>query len=108
MPTLPLSTVAQVALDSDGSGSVSTGPVSQGEVWSVASVAVYVQTNDNEATCQVFMNGYLADVALWGSTGSSSSNVSGTVNTGQQIQASWVGGDPGSTAYLSVFGTRTI
>lgn len=107
MQTLPLSESAQVVLV-DGSGSVSIGPLGQGEVWNVTSAAVQVSTNDNEATCVVQFAGIVADVALWGSTGGGSTAVSGILRTGQVVTASWTGGDSGSIAYLNVFGTRQV
>lgn len=107
MQTLPLSQSVQVVL-SGGAGTVSTGPLGQGEVWDVTSAAVQVSTADNEATCVVQFAGIIADVALWGSTGGGSTAVSGTLRTGQEITATWTGGDDGAIAYLSVFGTRRI
>jgi hypothetical protein len=113
MRTLPLSVSAEVALDSTGSGTASIGPSSSGETWSVSAVGVHCATNTAEATARVYSGAsasprYFVDATTWGSTGDSTDSVSGTLAVGMEVFAVWQGGDAGTTAYLTVTGTRTV
>lgn len=108
MQTLPLSASAQTTLDSSGAGTASAGPTAQGDVWTVTIIGVQCATNVKESICQVYLNNNLVGTTTWGSTGDSDTGVSLTVNTGQVVTASWTGGDSGTTAYLSLLGTRSF
>ena len=111
--TVPLSAMVQVALDSDGNGSVAAGPTGVGETWSQITVSVHCSTNSSEATCRLFAGAdasprWFADGTTWGSTGDSSDNLPPVVVSGQTITAVWAGGDPGATAYMVLAGTRQV
>lgn len=113
MATTQLSVSASVVLDDTGAGSVAVGPTSQGEQWTVASVGVHCSTNVNESMCRVYAgNGdssaYFVDATTWGSTGDSTDSVAFPIMPGMSITAVWSGGDAGATAYVSVYGTRTV
>lgn len=112
MATLPLLTSTQTSLDGSGSGTCSIGPTSQGEVWTLSVIGVRCLTNVSESICQVYIGpagstSYLVGTTTWGSTGDSDTDISFVLNTGQQVTASWTNGDAGTTAYLSVVGSKT-
>jgi hypothetical protein len=113
MRTLPFSTSASVVLDSTGSGTASVGPSSSNEVWTLATVAIHCDTAVNEAQAKVYAGSgpspaYFQGTALWGSTGDSASATGVQLAVGQQVFAVWTGGDAGTTAHLTVQGTRTV
>lgn len=113
MRTLPFSLSAEVVLDSAGSGTASLGPSGSGETWTVTSVGVHCETSVNEATARVYAGSgasprYFVDATTWGSTGDSTDSVTGTLSVGMSVFAAWSGGDAGTTAYLTVTGTRTV
>jgi hypothetical protein len=75
--------------------------------------AVHCATNNSEATCRVYAGAaaspnYFADGTTWGSTGDSSDNLPPTLSVGSQVFAVWSGGDPGTTAYLTLTGIRQV
>lgn len=96
-----------------GNGVVSIGPTSQGEVWNAGfRVAVHCATNVLEAVCRVYCGpgdspAYFCDGTTWGSTGDGTTETP-DLHVGQYVYAVWTGGDPGTAAYLSISGTRTI
>lgn len=111
--TIPLSASASVVLDSSGNGTASAGPSSPGEVWFPTSVSVSASSNTAEAIAKIYAGGQIsqsmfADGTTWGSTGDSTSNVSGPVYPGQQVFAVWTGGDTGATATVVITGTRQV
>lgn len=109
MRTLDLNTAVTVQLDGDGNGtSPGTGPTAQGETWSVDLVSVRCSTNNAEAICSVERNGRLIGTTTWGSTGDSDTGITLTMAGGQELTATWTGGDPGAVATLTVMGTRTV
>ena len=113
MATTQLAASASVVLDDTGAGSVSVAPQSPGEVWTVSSVGVHCATNVNEAMARVYAgqgssSAYFVDASTWGSTGDSTDSVAFPIKTGSMITATWSGGDAGTTAYLSVYGTRDV
>lgn len=109
----PLTVSAQVTLNSEGDGTAEIGPTGFGEVWSDLVVSVNCATNTSEASCRVYVGAaaspnYFCDGTYSGSTGDSTTNIPGTVLSGQQIYATWAGGDAGTTGYLNVTGTRQV
>lgn len=112
MRTLPLNAFAATTL-SGGAGTASIGPTAQGEVWQNFTVSVHCATNVSEALCRVYVGGdsspaYFCDGTTWGSTGDSTDNVPASLAVGSQVFAVWSGGDAGTTAYLTVTGTRQV
>lgn len=118
MRTLPLSASANVTLNGSGNGTAQAGPKYAGETWYPATVSVSTEqapgTITNEAECRVYC-GALAiqpnyvDGSLSGSTGDSTTNVTGqTIRQGSYVQAVWSGGDPGAVAVLNIQGTRNV
>jgi hypothetical protein len=111
---LPLNISAQTVLDADGNGTAGIGPLSAGETWLLGTAACHVLTNNSEATCRFYVGGgaspnYFAGGTTWGSTGDSGTAAAGSViGVGTQVFATWTGGDPGATAYLTVTGTKTV
>ena len=111
--TVTLNATASVKLDGSGNGTASTGPQNPGEVWTPSTVSVSCSSNASEAVCKVYAGNsataaYFTDGTTWGSTGDSTSNLSSPVYPGQQVFASWTGGDPGATATMTVTGTRQV
>lgn len=111
--TLPLSEYASVVLDSTGSGTASIGPTASNEVWNVGTVAVRCDTNVNEAVANVYAGGgvsprYFVGATYAGSTGDSTDSVTAPVSVGSEVFGVWSGGDAGTTAHLTVFGTRQV
>jgi hypothetical protein len=114
MRTLTLSATAEVTLSGTGGGTAQAGPSHAGEVWYPATVSVSVSTNTSEAECKIYC-GALAvpfsyvDGTLSGSTGDSTTNVTGQVlYPGSYVFAVWTGGDSGSVATVNVQGTRQV
>jgi hypothetical protein len=104
---------ASVVLDGTGAGAASIGPTSQGEVWTLNTVAVHCDTAVSEAQCMVYVGAgpspaYFQGTALWGSTGDSTSAQGITLAGGQQVFAVWSGGDVGTNAHLTVQGTKQV
>lgn len=109
---LSLDTSASVVLDVNGNGQASCGPGLPGVSWQPASIAVSVSTNASEAQCSVYLGigpqaGSLVGATQTGSTGDST-DCSATVWPGQELIAVWTGGDPGSVATMSVFGSKQV
>jgi hypothetical protein len=80
--------------------------------WQPSTIAVSVATNVAEAQCNLYLGigpfpGSLLGATSTGSTGDST-DCSATVWPGQELIAVWTGGDPGSIATMSVFGTKTV
>ena len=111
--TVALSKSASVTLNGSGGGTANLGPSAPGEVWFPSSVSVSATSNTNEAIAKVYIGGQVSagtfqDGTTWGSTGDSTSNVSGPVYPGQQVFAVWSGGDSGATATVVVTGSRQV
>jgi hypothetical protein len=109
---LSLNTSAYDTLDVNGNGQAQCGPGLPGVSWQPSSIAVSVSTNVSEAQCSVYLGigpypGSLVGATQTGSTGDST-DCSATVWPGQELIAVWTGGDPGSIATMSVFGTKTV
>lgn len=109
---LTLNASASVVLNAQGNGTASCGPALPGVSWQPTSIAVSASTNNSEAQCNVYLGlsaqaGSLLGATSTGSTGDST-DCSQTVWPGQSLIAVWAGGDPGATATMSVFGTRTV
>lgn len=98
-----------VTLDGDGNGTCPpVGPTSPSETWTVTLVSVQVTTSQNEAIASVYLDGALLGTTTWGSTGDSDTGITQSVMPGQQVYATWTGGDPGATATMTVTGTRQV
>lgn len=111
MQSVNLLQQSTVLLDSDGNGTCpAIGPVSPSESWTVTLISVQCTTNQNEAVCSVYLSGALLGTTTWGSTGDSDTGIRQQVMPGQQIYATWTGGDgnPPATATMTVTGTRTV
>lgn len=116
--TVPLRQSVPVTLDASGGGTARLGPVSLRETWypQVASVGTNQGPGDpvvSEAQCKVYQGEdatqpNFCDGTLSGSTGDSTSNVSGPLYCGQYVWAVWTGGDAGAQACLTVTGSRQI
>ena len=109
MQTVNLLQQSTTVLDGDGNGTCpAIGPSSPSESWSVTLVSVQCTSNQNEAVCSVYLNGALLGTTTWGSTGDSDTGITQTVMPGQQVYATWTGGDAGATGVMTVTGTRQV
>lgn len=106
--TQPYIAVARVTLDGSGNGTAGAGPSITREKWDVQVASVQVATNTAEATCSVSAAGAFVGATTWGSTGDSTTNFSSPLWPGQQVTATWKGGDPGAQAVLTVQAVRTV
>lgn len=107
--SLPLLISSTVTLDSDGNGTCPPlTPTGAGESWTLTLISVQCTSNASEAIASVYLNGALLGTTTWGSTGDSDTGISQQVMTGQQVTATWTGGDPGATAVMSLLGTRDV
>jgi hypothetical protein len=109
---LSLNTSAYTVLDAAGNGQASCGPALPGTSWQPSTIAVSVTTAVSEAQCSIYLGigpipGSLVGATQTGSSGDST-DCSATVWPGQELIAVWAGGDPGATATMSVFGTKTV
>ena len=116
MRTLTLSATASVVLDDSGNGTAQAGPTFPGETWYPVTVSVGAEESviTDEAQCKVYCGPsasqpYYVDGTLSGSTGDSTTNVTGQViYAGSYVWAAWTGGDNGATVTMNVQGTRTV
>jgi hypothetical protein len=106
--TQPFVVSATVVLNGSGAGTASVGPSITNEKWDVTVASVKVATNVNEATASVYAGAAFAGSTTWGSTGDSTSNFSSPIWPGQQVTATWEGGDADKVATLIVQGIRTV
>ena len=99
-------------LDNNGNGSVSLGPVYVREHFQVTSASVQVSTANKEAQCSVYVGSTIISNTFFGTTQTGSTGdtcaIGQDIQTGQQVFAVWTGGDAGSTATMTLNGTRTI
>lgn len=109
MQTVSLIRNSSVVLDGNGNGTCpAIGPVSPSETWSVTLISVQCTTNVSEAIASVYLDGNLLGASTWGSTGDSDTGITQALMPGQQLYATWAGGDAGATATMAVLGTRQV
>jgi len=110
---VPLDDARNVILNGSGNGQVSLGPI-LGQKWTVtnAGVQTSTRTNPNAAVpeCSIYIGGapiaqFFIDGTNTGSLDSTDRTASFPFSQGNKIWAVWTGGDPGSTATLSIVGT---
>ena len=115
-PSWPLNQSGTVVLDGSGNGTVQLQPDGPSEHWQATSASVKVSTNNQLATCRVYVgpvvaDQYFVDASDDGSTGDNTDRVTGydiyRAGPYPAIWAVWSGGDAGATATLNVIGTRT-
>jgi hypothetical protein len=100
-------------LNGSGNGTAQIGPSRVREHWQVSGAAVKVSTQEAEASCSLYVGSTVDSSTFVGNTITGSSGdtcgLAGIdIQPGQYVFAVWDGGDPGSTATLTVFGTFTI
>lgn len=110
----PLNTFGTVKLDGSGNGTVRIGPSVRGQVWTLTVAAVVTSTAGVPTAavpqCTVFIgaqptNDNLIDGTFTGSLNATGAVAGHPITAGNYIYAVWSGGDPNSTATLSIFGT---
>jgi hypothetical protein len=104
---------ANVVLDVNGNGQVSLGPMRPREHWQLTGAGVSVSTNVKEARCAIYAGPQIAASTFFGqtytgSTGDTCGLGGLDIQSGMMVFAKWTGGDAGSTATLTVYGTYTI
>lgn len=115
-PTIILNESGSVALDGQGNGTLQMRPQGPNEHWLPTVASVKCSSNVSEASCKIYIgwkvaDDYFVDGTLSGSTGDSTSNVSGfdiSARTDPAIWAVWQGGDAGAIATMSLSGTKEI
>lgn len=95
-------------VDGNGRATVSLGPTHM-EAWHLTRVTVTVEGSAAEPTARVYLDTVAAGSLVAGTYSGSldSSDESLDLRPGQLVICQWDGADPGATATLSVFGTRT-
>lgn len=110
MRTLPLDQTVQTTLDGSGNGIVAFGPSFHQEEWSVNRTAVLTSsaaiTTAAIPQVQVYVAGRFIDGTYTGSN--NSSDTSYQVRSGQQIQVTFLGGQPGDMATVTVSGDKML
>jgi hypothetical protein len=111
--SLPLSVAVSVVLNASGNGTVSIGPQHVAEIWLPSTVAVSVTTNVIEAQGYLYVGLSAIPANLVGATSTASTGDSCDlpgmpIYVGTFILFSWLGGDVGKTATMSIFGTRQL
>jgi hypothetical protein len=106
------SATADVTLNSSGAGMASVGPQLARQHWQLTAASVRVSTDNAQAQCSVYVGPtpsapYFFSQTITGSTGDTCGFGGLDIQPGIQVWAVWTGGDPGSTATLTVFGTYT-
>ena len=112
MRTVQLAVNESVKLDGSGNGTLNAGPSASGETWQAGyTIGVRCATNVAEAIALSWCGGGpprgFLGATTWGSTGDANSDTP-QLGVGQAVTVTWQGGDPGTTAYLSVTGTRQV
>lgn len=107
--TIQLLSSSSVTLDGSGNGTCPPLiPQSPGETWVVTCISVQCATNTLESIASAYLNGHLLGTTTWGSTGDSDTGIAQPVANGQQLTATWTGGDAGTKATMTVIGTKTV
>lgn len=105
----PIIQNSTVQLNTAGNGTCPPiGPMSPGETWTVTLISVQCSSNANESTASVYLNGALVGTTLTGSTGDTDSAITLAVQNGQTFSCTWIGGDHGATATMTVIGSRVV
>jgi hypothetical protein len=110
MRSLALEQTFQTVLDGSGNGIVLFGPSLYGEEWTVTRTGVLTSSAAITTAAIPQVQLYVASRFIDG-TYTGSNNTSDTtyqVHSGQQIQVTFLGGQPGDTATVSVSGTRNL
>jgi hypothetical protein len=98
---------ASTILDANGNGTARIGPRSSRQQWQVNNVAVYTSSTVNVPTATAYTGTPSPGSSLGGTYdgNNDSTGVSVTLYPGQQLSVQWLGGDPGASATVSVYGT---
>lgn len=109
MADQPLNDGADATLDAAGNGTAVL-QVPALETWHLTRVAVSATSNTSEPEARVYIGSVIPSNLLGGTYSGSldSSDETQDVQPGQRIYCVWSGGDPGASATLSVFGTKTV
>lgn len=105
---------ATVVLNGSGNGTAKVGPISAREVWHPDNAHVSCATNVNEAQCLIYVGDSpiqrnFIDGTFSGSSGDSTDRIgSTTVKVSQYVWAVWTGGDAGTSATLTVTGSKDV
>lgn len=112
MATMPLAESRSVTLDDSGNGAVHFGP-QVGAMWQLTTASIYVSSATTPAaampSCDLSLGssgnaGTLIDGTYTGARNSSDLVAGIAVYPGAEIWAVWKGGEPASTATLTVYG----
>lgn len=106
----PLDDAVSTTLDANGNGTVVIGPTRARQIWMVYNAACVVDSNDNEPEFRLY-TGLVAtpnQVAGTFSGSNDSMGLSVKLGRGNKLSGRWIGGDPGATATLSVYGEVQI
>lgn len=101
---LRFSQTAQTVLDANGNGQVALGP--PGADWVVTATTLATSTSVNQPIGNIYL-GAVSQAALIDGTYSGSGDTSDTkylLSAGEQVIATWTGGDAGAKATLRVAG----
>lgn len=111
MTTLPLNEGSSVVLNASGNGVVTLGPTSTGETWNITKVSVIgTSAFSSEPICNVYVDSTAPENFFDGTqTGNQdSSDVTWTILQNGKLIAQFLGGQPGASHTLSVYGTRNL
>jgi hypothetical protein len=108
--SFPLTDNVQVALNASGNAILRIGPANAYQVWQITSVGVQCDTTNPNPVVSVYNSNNPSSQFMGGTYNGAqnSANISATLYAGQQICATFTGGNPGSIVTLSVQGTVTV
>lgn len=111
MTALPLNVGKSVVLAANGNGTTTLGPSSTGETWTISKVSIIGNSlPTSEPICNIYTDSPAPENFFDGTqTGNQdSSDVSWTILQNGKILAQFLGGQPGATHTLSLYGTRNL
>jgi hypothetical protein len=115
-PTINLRQSESATVDGTGAATVTLRPDGPREVWYPDTVASRCNTDIAESSCRIYIGPKVADQYFVDATGAGSFGDSTDRVAGHRVGRSydpaiigvWAGADPGSTATLTVTGTKTV
>lgn len=96
-----------VVLNSSGNGEVQLGPAYYQERWEVTNASVRIVDAVRIPSARLYLDSAVPGNMLAATYDGSSDSAVGpvTLHSNQRLICVWLGGDPGATATLSVYGT---
>lgn len=108
--SLPLNDSVQIALNANGAAILRIGPANVYQVWQVEAVAINCTVSSPNPVVNVYNSNNPSTQYLGGTYNGAqnSAKIAATLHAGQQICATFTGGQAGAIATLAVQGTVNV